>query len=156
MIFEAATQKPVAAILRPGKRPSGEEAAQVLRHVVRQVRAHQVRAHWPRVAITVCGDAHYGTPEVMDVLEDMGCFYIFGLSGNKRLAGISAPWRDDVATRRAPGLQFDRCVISKKRGPCPDQLADMIGQRFQQSRAAPHPVCECGTVQINLLAGEDF
>ncbi len=103
MIFEAATQKPVAAILRSGKRPSGEEAAQVLRHVVRQVRAHQVRAHWPRVAITGRGDAHYGTPEVMDVLEDMGCFYIFGLSGNKRLAGISAPWRDDVATRRAPG-----------------------------------------------------
>ena len=103
LIFEAATQKPVAAILRPGKRPSGEEAAQVLRHVVRQVRAHQVRVHWPRVAITVRGDAHYETPEVMDVLQDLGCFYIFGRSGNKRLAGISAPWRDDVATRRAPG-----------------------------------------------------
>ena len=55
-----------------------------------------------------------------------------------------------------PGLQFDRCVIGKKCRPRPDQLADMIGQRFQQSRAAPHPICECGTVQINLLAGEDF
>ena len=35
------------------------------------------------------------------MLEDMDCLYIFGLSGNKRLAEISAPWRDDVATRRA-------------------------------------------------------
>lgn len=98
LIFEAATQKPVAAILRSGKRPSGEEAASVLRHVVRQI-----RAHWPRVAITVRGDAHYGTPEVMNVLEDMNCLYIFGLSGNNRLGKISDPWRDDAATRRALG-----------------------------------------------------
>ena len=98
LIFEAATQKPVATILRPGKRPSGEEAASVIRHVVRQI-----RSHWPRVAITLRGDAHYGTPEVMDVLEDLDCLYIFGLSGNKRLNKISAPWRDDVATRRALG-----------------------------------------------------
>ena len=96
LIFEAATQKPVATILRGGKRPSGREAASVIRHVVRRI-----RSHWPRVAITFRGDAHYGTPEVMDVLEDMGCLYIFGLSGNKRLGEISAPWRDDVATRRA-------------------------------------------------------
>jgi len=98
LIFEAATGKPVAAILRPGKRPSGEEAARVLRHTVQRI-----RSNWPRIAITVRGDAHYGTPEVMDVLEDMDCLYIFGLSGNKRLADISAPWRDDVATRRALG-----------------------------------------------------
>ena len=92
LIFEAATQKPVATILRGGKRPTGREAASVIR---------RIRSHWPRVAITFRGDAHYGTPEVMDVLEDMGCLYIFGLSGNKRLGEISAPWRDDVATRRA-------------------------------------------------------
>ena len=98
LIFEAATQKPVASILRAVKRPSGEEAASVLRHVVRQI-----RSHWPRVAITIRGDAHYGTPEVMDVLEDLNCLYIFGLSGNKRLNKISAPWRDDAATRRALG-----------------------------------------------------
>ncbi len=98
LIFEAATQKPVATILRGGKRPSGEEAASAIRHVVRQI-----RARWPRIAITVRGDAHYGTPEVMDILEDMDCLYIFGLSGNKRLAEISAPWRDDIATRRALG-----------------------------------------------------
>ncbi len=95
-IFEAATGKPVAFLLRPGKRPSGEEAARVLRHVIRRI-----RANWPRVAVTVRGDGHYGTPEVMDLLEGMGCHYILGLPGNARLKGIAHPWCEDAATRRA-------------------------------------------------------
>jgi hypothetical protein len=94
-IFEAATGKPVAFLLRPGKRPSGEEAAQVLRHVVRRI-----RANWPRVAVTLRGDGHYGTPEVMDLLEGMGCSYILGLPGNARLKQIAQPWCEDAATRR--------------------------------------------------------
>ena len=70
----------------------------MLCHALRRIRSNR-----PRIAITVRGDAHYGMPEVMDVVEDMDCLYIFGLSGNKRLADINAPWRDDVATRRALG-----------------------------------------------------
>ena len=33
-IFEALSGKPVLSLLRPGKRPSGEEVAKVLRHVM--------------------------------------------------------------------------------------------------------------------------
>ena len=95
-IYDAATGKPVCFLLRPGKRPSGEEAAMVLRHVIRRI-----RANWPRVAITVRGDGHYGTPEVMELLERWDCFYILGLLGNKKLKDLSHPWCDDVATRRA-------------------------------------------------------
>jgi len=95
-IFEAATGKPVAFLLRPGKRPSGAEAARVLRHVIRRI-----RANWPRVAITLRGDGHYGTPEVMDLLEGLGCRYILGLPGNARLKEIAHPWCEDAATRRA-------------------------------------------------------
>jgi len=95
-IYEAATAKPVACILRPGKRPSGEEAARVLRHVIRRI-----QANWPRVAITLRGDGHYGTPEVMETLEAMGCRYILGLPGNARLKEIAHPWCEDAATRRA-------------------------------------------------------
>lgn len=40
LIFEAGTGKPVAAILRPGKRPSGEEAAKVIGHVIRRIRSN--------------------------------------------------------------------------------------------------------------------
>ena len=95
-IFEAATAKPVLSLLRPGKRPSGQEAARVLKHVIRRI-----RRHWPRVAITVRGDGHYATPEVMELLEDQDCGYIFGLPGNARLTRIGEPWCDDVAVRRA-------------------------------------------------------
>jgi len=95
-IFEAATGKPVLSLLRPGKRPSGQEAAAILKHVI-----DRIRRHWPRVGMTVRGDGHYGTPEVMDLLEDRGCGYIFGLPGNARLSKIGAPWCEDVAVRRA-------------------------------------------------------
>jgi hypothetical protein len=95
-IFDAATGKPVLSLLRPGKVPSGLEAAGILKHVIARI-----RRNWPRVAITVRGDGHYGRPQVMDLLEDQGCGYIFGLPGNARLNTIGQPWCDDVAVRRA-------------------------------------------------------
>jgi hypothetical protein len=94
-IFDAATSKPVLSLLRPGKRPSGKEAARVLRHVI-----GRIRRTWPRVEITVRGDGHYGTPEVMELLENQGCGYILGLPGNARLSEIGQPWCEDVAVRR--------------------------------------------------------
>ena len=48
------------------------------------------------------GDGHYGTPEVMELLENrQGCGYIFGLPGNARLSEIGQPWCEDAAVRRA-------------------------------------------------------
>src|SRR5437660_8809486 len=41
------------------------------------------------------------TPEVMDLLEEKRCGYIFGLSTNPRLTEIGRPWSEDVATGRA-------------------------------------------------------
>ena len=37
-IYDAASAKPILSLLRPGKRPSGAEAAQILRHVIRRIR----------------------------------------------------------------------------------------------------------------------
>ena len=95
-IFDAATAKPVLSLLRPGKRPSGAEAAGILQHVIRRI-----RYNWPRVEITVRGDGHYGTPEVMDLLKEQGCGYILGLATNARLKLIGQPWCEDAAVRRA-------------------------------------------------------
>ncbi len=103
-IFEAATGKPVLSLLRPGKRPSGKEAAALLRHVI-----GRIRHNWPRVQITERGDGHYGTRHVMELLEDQGCGYIFGHSGNARLSKIAQPWCEDAAVRRARrGTQIPR------------------------------------------------
>ena len=108
-IFDAATAKPVLSLLRPGKRPSGDEAARVLRHVI-----GRIRRHWPRVEIAVRGDGHYGTPEVMDLLEDQGHGYILGRSRQRPAE------RDRPAVVRGRGASAGcnqartRCAVSSR------------------------------------------
>ncbi len=91
-IYEAASGKPVAVILRPGKTPGGAEVALVLRHVVRAI-----RARWPAVDIVIRGDSHYGRPEAMAWLERNRVGYIFGLAGNQVLLGKVRHLAEDTA-----------------------------------------------------------
>lgn len=124
-IYEAATGKPVAVILRPGKTPAGAEVALVLRHVVRAI-----RARWPRVEILVRGDSHYSRPEAMAWCERNRVGYIFGLAGNPVLLTKVAAHAEDAAVRRVQGealtvrrhtefryaaktWQVERCVIAR-------------------------------------------
>ncbi|WP_036285733.1 IS1380 family transposase [Methylocystis sp. ATCC 49242] len=95
-IYDTATGRPVAIILRPGKTPTGKEVRGHLRRIV-----HRIRAHWPTTRITIRGDGHYGRHEVMDWCEDNGLDYVFGLSGNRLLAAAVEEKADDIRTRRA-------------------------------------------------------
>ena len=95
-VYDTATGRPVAIILRPGKTPSGAEVRGHLRRIVRRI-----RAHWPTTKITIRGDGHYGRREVMDWCEDNGLDYVFGLSGNRILAAAVEDKADDIRTRRA-------------------------------------------------------
>jgi hypothetical protein len=95
LIFEANSGKPVAFLIRPGKRPSGAEAARVLRHVIKRI-----RKHWPQVKILVRGDSHYCGEPVLKMLETKGCDYILGFAINERLAKLSKPWRGQCEARR--------------------------------------------------------
>ena len=97
-IYEAATGKPVAVILRPGKTPDGAEVALVLRHVVRAI-----RGRWPAVDILVRGDSHYARPEAMAWLERNRVGYIFGLAGNQVLLGKVGHLAEDAAVGRIAG-----------------------------------------------------
>ena len=94
-VFEAASGKPVLSLLRPGKRPSGKEAAAILRHVI-----DRIRRNWPRVGIVLRGDGHYAAPEVMELLEARGCGYVLGLATNSRLKTAAGPWCEEAALRR--------------------------------------------------------
>jgi hypothetical protein len=94
-VFEAGSGKPVLSLLRPGKRPSGAEAARIIAQVTKRI-----RANWPRVRILWRGDSHYAAPEVLETLEARDCSYIFGLAGNTRLKALAAPWCEDAALRR--------------------------------------------------------
>ena len=45
--------RPVAAMLRPARRPNGAEARNLRRRLVREI-----RRHWPRVEILIRADSH--------------------------------------------------------------------------------------------------
>ena len=97
-IYEAATGKPVAIILRPGKTPDGAEVTLVLRHVI-----GRIRARWPAVDIVVRGDSHYGRPEAMAWCERQRIGYIFGLAGNSVLLGRVSDLAEDAGLGRVSG-----------------------------------------------------
>lgn len=95
-VYDTATSRPVAMILRAGKTPSGKEIRGHLRRLVRHI-----RRRWPTTHITVRGDGHYGRPEVMDWCEANGVDYLFGLPGNRVLDRLIDEAADNVRTRRA-------------------------------------------------------
>jgi hypothetical protein len=95
-VYDTATARPVAMLLRPGKTPTGEEIRSHLRRLVRRI-----RTHWPDTRLTIRGDSHYGRPEVMAWCEANGLDYIFGLPGNAVLDRMVEPIADDVRVRRA-------------------------------------------------------
>ncbi len=103
-VYDAATGRPVAMILRPGKTPTGKEIRGHLRRLVRRI-----RAHWPATRILIRGDGHYSRAEVMAWCENNAIDYVFGLPGNKVLQRLVDEAADDVRTRRAlehrPGLR---------------------------------------------------
>ena len=95
-VYDTATSRPVAVLLRPGKTPSGQEIRGHLRRLLRVI-----REYWPDTHITIRGDSHYGRPEVMDWCDDNGIEFVFGLAGNDVLRRLVEPIADDVRVRRA-------------------------------------------------------
>jgi hypothetical protein len=73
-VYDTATSRPVAVLLRPGKTPSGQEVCGHVRCLVRRI-----RTHWPTTRLTIRGDGHYARPEVMAWCEANTVDYIFGL-----------------------------------------------------------------------------
>jgi hypothetical protein len=97
-VYETATGRPVAVLLRSGKTPSGREVRGQLRRLVRRI-----RTHWPATKITIRGDGHYGRHEAMSWCEANGVDYIFGLGGNDVIDRKVEAAADDVRVRWAEG-----------------------------------------------------
>ena len=104
-VYDTATGRPVAMLLRTGKTPSGAEAAGHIRRLFRHI-----RSHWPKTHITIRGDGHYGRPEVMDFCEAHGVDYVLGLPTNAVLRAdpTIVTVADACATQRA---EEDRPVL---------------------------------------------
>jgi hypothetical protein len=85
-IYEGQSGKLITTILRPGRRPTGQEIVSILKRVV-----GAIRQKWPEVLILLRGDGHFSAPEVHAWCESQEpeIFYILGQSGNK---GMSEDW----------------------------------------------------------------
>jgi hypothetical protein len=110
-IYDTATSRPVAVLLRPGKTPSGQEIRGHLRRLLRAI-----REHWPHTHITLRGDSHYGRPEVMEWCDENGIDFVFGLAGNDVLRRLVEPIADDVRVRRAEAAAAIRCYTETRYG----------------------------------------
>lgn len=95
-VYDTATGRPVAMVLRPGKTPSGTEVRAHIRRLHRRI-----RAKWPKTRLTIRGDGHYARPEAMDYCEANGISYLFGLTGTKPLLAKVREAADAVAVTRA-------------------------------------------------------
>ena len=105
MVFDG-EGRPVAAMLRPAKRPSGHEARAFLRRLVRAI-----RSHWPRVEITLRGDSHYCAPEVLDLCRAEGLRFLFGRSPGL-VWKILPPWFAFFRSNFHPWNVDDRALIA--------------------------------------------
>src|SRR3954468_10795976 len=91
--------RPVAAMLRPAKRPSGREACAFLRRLVRAI-----RGHWPRVEILIRADSHYCAPEVLDFCRAEGLDFMLGVAPTTTLRRhVEALERSTAAQRSGTG-----------------------------------------------------
>ena len=91
--------RPVAAMLRPAKRPSGREARSFLRRLVRAI-----RGHWPRVEILIRADSHYCAPEVLDFCRAEGLDFMLGVAPTTTLRRhVEALERSTAAQRSGAG-----------------------------------------------------
>ena len=77
IVFEGNTGRFVTAILRPGKRPTGEEIAGFLKPMI-----EKLKKVWPKTRIILRGDSHYCSPDVLTMCHKTGIQYILGLSVN--------------------------------------------------------------------------
>ena len=85
MIFDGQSGALVAAVLRPGKSPTGAENAMIMRRVLTLI-----RRHFPDTHILVRGDGHFGRPELMQMIDAMpNIDFIFGLPGNVKLQALA-------------------------------------------------------------------
>src|SRR5215211_4865466 len=101
--------RPVAAMLRPARRPSGAEARGFLRRLVRGI-----RGHWPRVEILIRADSHYCAPEVLDFCRAEGLDFVLGVAATSTLRRHVEALERSTATRRAAMPGTDKLRRSRE------------------------------------------
>jgi hypothetical protein len=144
-VYDTATARPVALLLRPGTPPSGAEIRNHLRRLIRRI-----RQHWPNTRLTIRGDGHYGRPEVMAWCEANAVSYILGLPGNAVLRALIEPVADETRVQRAvTGATAVRRYIELRYGAKSWRCERRVAARIE---ATPKGL-DIRTVVTNLTSG---
>lgn len=85
-LYEGVSGKLITTILRPGHRIRGSVTAAILWRVF-----DRLFQAWPKVKITLRGDAHFSAPEVHDLCDENGVDFILGQAVNKKLKALGEP-----------------------------------------------------------------
>jgi len=85
-LYEGQTGKLITTVLRPGHRIRGSVTVAILRRVL-----DRIQEAWPKVLITLRGDAHFSAPEVHDLCDEYGVDFILGQAVNKKLKALGEP-----------------------------------------------------------------
>ena len=95
IVFDA-EGRPVAAMLRPARRPTGAEARAFIRRLV-----SEIRQHWPRVEILIRADSHYCAPQVLDFCRMARIDFLLGVATTTTLRRHVETLEASTARRQA-------------------------------------------------------
>jgi hypothetical protein len=102
VVFDA-EGRPVAAMLRPARRPTGAQARAFLRRLVTQI-----RSHWPRVEILIRADSHYCAPEVLDFCRAARVDFLLGVAATTTLRRHVGTLEASTARRQASAASGEK------------------------------------------------
>jgi len=83
-IFEGQSGKLITSILRPGKRPNGEQIRAIIKRVIKRI-----RKAWPTIGILFRGDSHFATPKLYSWCDKYNVYYVHGLTKNSTLKELA-------------------------------------------------------------------
>lgn len=93
-IYEGVSGRLITTVLRPGKRPSGDEVVAILKRVVQRI-----KEAWPGVGILLRGDSYYSCPSVYEFCEDEGIKFTLGFKSYKPLMEKVKPLLEEAQRR---------------------------------------------------------
>ena len=88
--------RPVAALLRPARRPTGRKVRGFLRRLVREI-----RTYWPRVEILLRANSQYSASEVLDFCRAEQVNFILGVATTTTLRRHVEALERSTAARQA-------------------------------------------------------
>jgi hypothetical protein len=120
-IYEGRSGKLITTVLRPGKRPTGEQIVSILKRVVKRI-----GEAWPEVGILLRGDSYYSCPAVYEFSKEYEIKYIFGFKPYKPLKEKAKELVEEAQKRYAwekqPVKMFSEFFHKAKSWPQPKRI----------------------------------